>query len=323
MEWVPVERVADEGPDRRLGAAARVRPRGRHDRGARQPSRVMAGLDMPGGPGTVRVRGGGPAAARADVQHRRHRRHPAADPTPAAGPDGLTGMPEPAVRASRRPGPLALVGGVVLSLSVAGMAGAWVELSGRDDPTVAIEIHYSHYEPSAVTVPLGVPVTFTIHNGDPIDHEWIVGDAAVHERHRTGTEPVHGARPTEVTIPAGETGRRPSCSPRPGRSSTSATSPATRRTGWSARSRSAPAEPRARDTDRAPRRREARSRCDNRGPSGAGAALRHVGDEDRVDDRLVAARRRELDVEHAVGHLDHERLVERRVARPGLLDDVE
>ena len=109
------------------------------------------------------------------------------------------------VRASRRPGPLALVGGVALSLGVAGMAGAWVELSHRGDATVAIEIHYSHYEPSAVTVPLGVPVTFTIHNGDPIDHEWIVGDAAVHERHRTGTEPVHGSRPTEITIPAGAT----------------------------------------------------------------------------------------------------------------------
>jgi uncharacterized cupredoxin-like copper-binding protein len=109
------------------------------------------------------------------------------------------------VRAGRRPGPLALVGGVALSLGVAGMAGAWVERSHRGDATVAIEIHYSHYEPSAVTVPLGVPVTFTIHNGDPIDHEWIVGDAAVHERHRTGTEPVHGSRPTEITIPAGAT----------------------------------------------------------------------------------------------------------------------
>ena len=109
------------------------------------------------------------------------------------------------VRASRRPGPLALVGGVALSLGMAGMAGAWVQFSARDDATVAIEIHYSHYEPSAVTVPLGVPVTFTIHNGDPIDHEWIVGDAAVHERHRTGTEAVHGARPTEITIPAGGT----------------------------------------------------------------------------------------------------------------------
>ena len=114
-------------------------------------------------------------------------------------------MTESAVRASRRPGPLALIGGVALSLSVAGMAGAWVELSGRDDAPVAIEIHYSRYAPSAVTVPLGVPVTFTIHNADPIDHEWIVGTAAVHERHRTGTESVHGARATEVTIPAGGT----------------------------------------------------------------------------------------------------------------------
>ncbi len=117
-------------------------------------------------------------------------------------------MPDPGagrVRASRRPGPLALVGGIALSLTVAGMAGAWVRIAGADDATVAIEIHYSRYVPAAVTVPLGVPVTFTIHNGDPIDHEWIVGDAGVHERHRTGTEPVHGSRPTEVTIPAGQT----------------------------------------------------------------------------------------------------------------------
>ena len=46
-------------------------------------------------------------------------------------------------------------------------------------------------------------VTFVLRNDDPIDHEWIVGDAATHERHRTGTEPVHGSRPTEVSIPAG------------------------------------------------------------------------------------------------------------------------
>lgn len=113
--------------------------------------------------------------------------------------------PSPAmegVRASRRPGLFALVGGVALSLGMAGMAGAWVQLSARADATVAIEIHYSHYEPSAVTVPLGVPITFTIHNGDPIDHEWIVGDEATHLRHATGTEPHHGSRPTEVSIDA-------------------------------------------------------------------------------------------------------------------------
>jgi len=54
-------------------------------------------------------------------------------------------------------------------------------------------------------VPVGVPVTITIRNDDPIDHEWIVGDAAVQQRHRVGTEVVHDAIPTERMIPAGET----------------------------------------------------------------------------------------------------------------------
>ena len=65
---------------------------------------------------------------------------------------------------------------------------------------VEITIHYSHVDPSALTVPHGVPITFVLVNTDPIDHEWIVGDEALHQRHRTGTEPFHNARPTEVTI---------------------------------------------------------------------------------------------------------------------------
>jgi len=73
------------------------------------------------------------------------------------------------------------------------------------DRAIEIDIHYSQFEPARLTVPVGVPIRFAIVNGDPIDHEWIVGDAAVHERHRTGTEPSHGARPTEQSIAAGET----------------------------------------------------------------------------------------------------------------------
>jgi uncharacterized cupredoxin-like copper-binding protein len=65
---------------------------------------------------------------------------------------------------------------------------------------IEIRIHYSHYEPSAVTVPLGVPITFVIINEDPIDHEWLLGDATFHERHRHGTEAKHGARPNEISI---------------------------------------------------------------------------------------------------------------------------
>lgn len=103
----------------------------------------------------------------------------------------------------RRPGRLALVGGLALSLGLAGMAAAWANAPASGPVTVEIPIRYSHYERNEVIVRAGVPVTFVLRNGDPIDHEWIVADAAVHERHRTGTEPVHGSRPTEVTVAAG------------------------------------------------------------------------------------------------------------------------
>jgi uncharacterized cupredoxin-like copper-binding protein len=70
---------------------------------------------------------------------------------------------------------------------------------------IEIRIHYSKFEPTTLNIPAGVPVTFVIHNDDPIDHEWLVGDAAFHARHRTGTEPVHGDRPDEVSLPANAT----------------------------------------------------------------------------------------------------------------------
>jgi uncharacterized cupredoxin-like copper-binding protein len=63
-------------------------------------------------------------------------------------------------------------------------------------------LHYSHFEPEEVTVPAGEPVTITLRNDDPIDHEWIIGPPAVHELHRHGTEAVHNERPTEVSVPA-------------------------------------------------------------------------------------------------------------------------
>jgi uncharacterized cupredoxin-like copper-binding protein len=66
---------------------------------------------------------------------------------------------------------------------------------------VEIVIRYSQFTPTEVTVPRGVPVRFVLVSQDPIEHEWLIGDAAFHERHRTGTEPHHGARPDEVTIP--------------------------------------------------------------------------------------------------------------------------
>ena len=99
------------------------------------------------------------------------------------------------------------IGAGLLGLVLVATAAA-LAFAGRGSPPVTdveIVIHYSKFTPSEIAVPVGVPVTITLRNDDPIDHEWIVGDAAVHELHRTGTELLHPSRPTEVVIPAGET----------------------------------------------------------------------------------------------------------------------
>jgi uncharacterized cupredoxin-like copper-binding protein len=93
--------------------------------------------------------------------------------------------------------------GLGLAVAVLTAIGASAIARASEPLVIPITIHYSHFEPARVTVPAGRPVTFVITNTDPIDHEWIVGDAASHERHRTGTEPTHGLRPTEISIPAG------------------------------------------------------------------------------------------------------------------------
>ena len=117
----------------------------------------------------------------------------------------------PAVRSGRviRRRDVGLVAGIVVALAVAGAAAAWsaTRAAAGVGTDVSIELRYSRFEPSLVRVPVGVPVTVILHNGDPIDHEWILGDEGVHERHRDGTEPVHDARATEVTVRAGETVR--------------------------------------------------------------------------------------------------------------------
>lgn len=95
---------------------------------------------------------------------------------------------------------LALGLGLAMALGAAAVAGS---VGRSTEPVVVeIEIHYSHFWPDAITVPAGRPIIFVVVNNDPIDHESIVGDEALHERRRTGTEPVHNARPTEISIDA-------------------------------------------------------------------------------------------------------------------------
>jgi uncharacterized cupredoxin-like copper-binding protein len=66
--------------------------------------------------------------------------------------------------------------------------------------TVNIGIHYSKFSISTLNVRAGTTVRFLIHNDDPINHEFIVGDASVHRRHELGKDKAHPPIPGEVSI---------------------------------------------------------------------------------------------------------------------------
>jgi uncharacterized cupredoxin-like copper-binding protein len=67
--------------------------------------------------------------------------------------------------------------------------------------TVDVHIRYSHFSMKTLQVRAGTTVRFVVHNDDPINHEFIVGDAAVHRRHELGTEAAHPPVPGEVSLP--------------------------------------------------------------------------------------------------------------------------
>jgi uncharacterized cupredoxin-like copper-binding protein len=71
--------------------------------------------------------------------------------------------------------------------------------------TVELRAHYSHWSLSRLHVRPGQVVRFVVHNDDPIDHELIVGDQALQDRHERGTEAKHPPRPGEISVPAGST----------------------------------------------------------------------------------------------------------------------
>ena len=58
---------------------------------------------------------------------------------------------------------------------------------GPGDITVEIDIEYSRFGPDKLTVVEGTRVRFFVVNGDPIQHELIIGGADVHLRHANGT----------------------------------------------------------------------------------------------------------------------------------------
>jgi uncharacterized cupredoxin-like copper-binding protein len=90
----------------------------------------------------------------------------------------------------------------LLALALAAFAASACATAQAATTThIAMRVHYSHFDLNRIEVPAGVPITFTIVNDDPIDHEWLIGDSAFHNRHRTGTEAAHGDRPDEVSLP--------------------------------------------------------------------------------------------------------------------------
>ena len=72
--------------------------------------------------------------------------------------------------------------------------------------TVTVSIRYSKFSISSLSVRPGTTVRFLVRNNDPIDHEFIVGDARVHALHERGTHPAHPPVPGEVSVRAGQLG---------------------------------------------------------------------------------------------------------------------
>ena len=187
----PRRRVADEGRHRRKRRGAELRP------GHRCVWRGSAVADRRG-LRAVPTHAGSSGADRPLPGAGRDARRGRAD-RPRPGDASELSSPSPGRRMSRLPR-LAVAALLLAATVTAGCAAS-------GPTTVTITIHYSAFDLSEVSVPRGVPVTFVLVNDDPIDHEWLIGDEAFHEKHRTGTHEAHGDVTTEVTIPALETMR--------------------------------------------------------------------------------------------------------------------
>jgi uncharacterized cupredoxin-like copper-binding protein len=81
-----------------------------------------------------------------------------------------------------------------------------VGVLGPGPVTVQLVVHNSHFTPTTIHVRPHTDVTFEIVNRDFINHEFIIGDKAVHARHEGGHEAWHPPKPGEVSIAPHTTG---------------------------------------------------------------------------------------------------------------------
>ena len=103
----------------------------------------------------------------------------------------------------RRAG-LALIG-VALVLSVAAIPAYRSAQAGPGERTVNITIHFSRFTPDSIDVRPGETVRFVVQNTDPIDHEFILGDAALQHLYEKSTESFHVPGGGVMGVPAGTT----------------------------------------------------------------------------------------------------------------------
>jgi uncharacterized cupredoxin-like copper-binding protein len=97
---------------------------------------------------------------------------------------------------------VAAAAAVLLAAAVLAVTAAAAPAATR---TVNVDIHFSRFDLASLQVAPGETIRFVVTNEDPIDHEFLVGDRQMQRVHENGTEPAHGARPGEVSVPPGET----------------------------------------------------------------------------------------------------------------------
>jgi uncharacterized cupredoxin-like copper-binding protein len=93
---------------------------------------------------------------------------------------------------------------VYLAVSILALGGCALTAEA-EETAVAVNISHSRFDPEAFQFDTGETVRFVIHNADPIDHEFLLGDEADQVRHERGTHASHGAVPGEISVPAGST----------------------------------------------------------------------------------------------------------------------
>jgi uncharacterized cupredoxin-like copper-binding protein len=93
---------------------------------------------------------------------------------------------------------------LLLVVSVLILAGCALTASA-EEKSVAVNINHSRFDPAVFEFETGTTIRFVIDNDDPIDHEFLLGDTAVQNRHERGTHASHGAVPGEISVPAGST----------------------------------------------------------------------------------------------------------------------